>query len=228
MTATQETTEQQQRMRGQFAALGWFIQTFEKIVALLRSDCSAVIRGSQRGITCDMTAPGVTLAHWRISDIVFSHEIMTARPLLELWRALTFENTKAISKLSEDGCAVVLAIQNQIAKDFTFLIEQRNQIIHATWRIGYPSHDADLEKIVVYKNKISRTGITERNDLPQSAEELSALCGKCDEIWGLMARLSQFLTYHPDRIAEVFKSTDGRWSWINPDRAGDGTLPPSR
>jgi len=88
-----------------FAALGFFVQGFERVVSSLRGHCTEMVMGFKRGISFDPAFPYAVAmtAHIKISAMIFHHDAITARPLLDLWRALIFENAKAIPNLSENG-----------------------------------------------------------------------------------------------------------------------------
>lgn len=189
--------------REQFAALGQFVQAFEVVVANLRRDCGQITRGSKRGITMDGRSI-TTITQWRISELIFSHNVMTAQPLLILWRALLYEATLAILDLSEEGRTIALAVATQIAGDFTKVIECRNDIIHATWQIGHPFSWEDPTRIMVGKTAVTAKGLTAKDSLPTSAGELYVLTRSCYGINNMLGGLLQYLYWEPQNIGKVF------------------------
>jgi hypothetical protein len=149
--------------REQFAALGRFIQNFEQVVSTLRTECSRLVRGGDLG--GGMVAPKVLLFYWNISALAFHHDSMTAKPIVDIWQAMTSEQCRALvalSKLSEEGQRVSLEIVRALANDIREVTKTRNALIHATWRIGFwppLEEDEDLSSIWVEKYKVPKEGL---------------------------------------------------------------------
>jgi hypothetical protein len=145
--------EADESARDQFAALGLFIQRFERIVSLLRDDCRWILMGGNLGVS--ITRPSVMVTHWKVCSLPFHHEAMTAGPLVQIWRALVFEHSEALvslSKLTNGGKAVVVGITAEIEKRFSDVIATRNTIVHATWQIGFWHPDEhDFSTVMVEK-----------------------------------------------------------------------------
>lgn len=71
--------------------------------------------------------------------MVFHHQAITAKPLLDIWRSLLAEKCiglRYIGILTERGDEVVKGVSGEIAAEFEEIFEQRNRFIHASWRIG--------------------------------------------------------------------------------------------
>ena len=211
-----------------FAALGFFVQGFERVVSSLRGHCTEMVMGFKRGISFDPAFPYAVAmtAHIKISAMIFHHDAITARPLLDLWRALIFENAKAIPNLSENGRKVSEDIVAEIAKEFLALVDARNRLLHATWRVGYwmpdpPSEsgisgEIDFSRLLVEKYRISKSGFQKRDDLPRSHDELRQLGSAAQNLGTKLDRFINELQWHPDQIETVFSKVDGEWKLITP------------
>lgn len=182
--------------RDQFAALGRFIQNFEFAVSLFRSDCAYILKGGNRGISVTDPKATLTLAHWNICSLAFHHEIMTARPLAAIWRALVIEQGRAmviLSTLSEEVMAVVEGVTTDTHNRFAELIDRRNKLIHASWSIGRWVTEDDLTALLVEKYVVNKKGFSKVDDLPKTFDELIALGDEVSQISGKLGRFMQFL-----------------------------------
>lgn len=208
----------QETARDQFAALGLFIQNFEYVVRDLRDHCAMIVQGRNRGVSGG--DPKVFLISRSIASLVFHSEVMTARPLLEVWRALMSEECRALtmlSKLSEKGNETALSIAKEVGKEFTALYETRNQIIHASWSIGRWLREEDIKSVLVEKWKVvASRGFEKRDDLPKTFDELMDLGRKAGKLSSKLGRLIQFIHYHPESIEHVFLKVDGEWVFVPP------------
>jgi hypothetical protein len=201
--------------REQFAALGLFIQNFENIVATLRGECSRILRGGQIGVKWEN--PKTHLFQWNICSLALHHEVMTARPVVDIWQALMAEECRALvvlSKISERDAKTVAEIVVELANKFRALSNARNRLVHATWSIGrwWPS-DADLSVVHVEKHKVSKEGLQKRDDLPCSFEELLKLGKQAEQLWGKLGRFLQFYIYSPEQISLVFVKSKTEWAF---------------
>ena len=203
--------------RDQFAALGRFIQNFEFAVSVFRSDCAHLLMGGQRGIS--ITQSSGVLTHWNMCSLVFHHEIMTARPLTEIWRALVIEQSKMLvsaKTLSENGMSVVEGVTTEVHNRFGELADRRNKLVHASWSIGRWMSEDDFTPLLVEKYTINKKGFTRRDDLPKTFDELIALGDEANQISGKLGRFIQFYRYQPSSIEQVFTKTDKTWSFVPP------------
>ena len=201
--------------REQLAALGLFIQNFEKIVATLRGECSRILRGGQIGVKWEN--PKTHLFQWNICSSAFHHEVMTARPVVEIWQALMAEECRALvvlSKISERDAEAVTEIVMELVNKFRALNDIRNRLIHATWTIGrWWPNDTDLSVVHVEKHKVSKEGLQKRDDLPRSFEELLKLGKQAEQLWGKLGRFLQFYIYSPEQISLVFVKSKTGWAF---------------
>ena len=96
---------------------------------------------------------------------------MTAKPILDIWRSLLAEQCGALQYLgilSEEGDKIVKAVSGEIAAEFENIYEERNRLIHATWRIGRWAHFEQFSELGVEKYTLGADGFTKRSDLPRS------------------------------------------------------------
>jgi hypothetical protein len=200
----------------QFAALGLFIQTFEEVVSHLRDECSRILGGFQLGLNKNNVDMETTRSFLNIRSLVFHHDSMTAKPIVDIWQALTSEYCRALvrlSQMSQTGSDVTDDLVSDIANDFRNTISIRNHLIHGTWAIGHWGHyEDDFSKINLKKLKVTKSGLKERDDLPKSFKELLKLAKQNQITSGILGRFLQIFMYEPKKIETVFvKAPDGKW-----------------
>jgi len=208
--------------RDQFAALGRFIQAFEFIVSILRDDCARILAGAQRGVS--IIPPTAIAAHWKICSLAFHHEIMTARPLAEIWRALIIEQSRGMvstAALSKEGMSVVEQVTTSLHNKFTGIIDRRNKLVHASWSIGRWITDENLDALLVEKYSITKNGLKMRDDLPKTFGELMALGSEAADLSTDIGRFTQFYRYHPELIEKVFVKKDTEWTFEPPAQSAE-------
>jgi hypothetical protein len=209
--------------RDQFAALGLFLQSFEQIVQHMRDDCRWILMGGHRGVS--FTEAQVMSANWNICSLPFHHEAMTTRPIAEIWRALVTEDSAALlilSKLTDDGKSVVAQVTTEIVRRFSEIIDERNRLIHATWRIGFWFPDEDFSIVRVEKYKVGKDGLTKRDDLPDSFDAIMALARKAQKLSGKLGRFMQFYRFNPEKLEHVFKRIENEWIFVPPAEPNGG------
>jgi hypothetical protein len=215
-TAAERTAQRKanQHARDQFAALGLFIQNFEGVVTTLRNHSARMVMGADRGAQIDTTR---ILTHWNICSLVFHHESMTARPILDLWRAILFEQCKTLPNLPDASRKTIEAISKEIAAEFQKIIDIRNRLIHASWRIGYwvPTFH-ELENVVVEKYRVGVDGFTRRQDLPSSFDELMENAKRAARCHAKLARFLQYFQYHPNEMDRFFVREKNEWVFNPP------------
>lgn len=215
--------------RNQFAALGLFIQNFEDVVSVMRAECGRILRGGSLGLP--NVNSKVVLLHWNICSLVFHHEAMTAKPIADLWQALTFEQCRAmvlLDRLSERGSKIANEIASEIANEFREIIPTRNHLVHGSWHIGrwLPNED-DFSKMRVEKHKVTKNGLILRDDMPKSFDELMALAKQNQAILGKLGRFLQYFIFTPKQIEAAYSEVNGKWVFIPPSQRAISTSPPS-
>lgn len=215
--------------RDQFAALGLFIQTFEDIVNVMRGECSRIIRGGSLGLP--NVNSKIVLFHWNICSLAFHHDAMTAKPITDIWQALTSEQCRAmvlLNRLSGVGSKIANEIVSEIANEFRDIIPIRNHLVHGSWQIGrwFPDED-DFSKMRVEKYKVTKSGLELRDDLPKSFDELMTLAKRNQAILGRLGRFLQYFIYTPKQIESVYNKVEGKWVFIPPSQRMISKLSPS-
>jgi len=221
--SAQPSAEADESARDQFAAIGRFVQSFEDIVSTLRWHSHRIMLGDHLGVSGP--DPRAMIPWWNINELILHHPSMTARNLLDIWRSLLAEQSKALTSLkilTEDGNKVVKGVSGEVVADFGDICNKRNSVIHATWRIGRWRSDEDFAKLGVTKYNVSQDGFEVRTDLPKTFDDLMALGTRCCRLHERLGRFLQFYHYHPHNIEAVFKkskkSTDKwhTWAFIPP------------
>ena len=197
----------------QYEALGRFVEAFETMVSAPR-DASINLLG------------GSTL---ELVDIALHHQALTAKPLFEIWRAAVAEIVQdAIGPLREGAKPLCLdtygerfrctpaerdaffGVLGTIAGECNDLINTRNNLLHATWFIGYQGdNDPDCAEFHVHKSKATKTGLS-RLELPKNASQLKDLANRCEVTQAWISWLQDCLG-GSSKITERFKFIDKQW-----------------
>jgi hypothetical protein len=115
-----------------------------------------------------------------LTDVVFHHEAMTAKPIFDIWRALlvTMKSLHEANAPSHDGpddIATMNRILKYIAKEYQTAVGNRNMLLHGTWFIGWGNETTeDFSNLDLMKAKVTATGLTYMAT-PKSKEEIIAL-----------------------------------------------------
>ena len=164
------------------------------------------------------------LPWWNITSMIFHHEVISAKPLLDIWRSLLAEQCTALKYLgilSEKGDEVVKGVSKEIASEFEDICRQRNRLIHATWRIGRWAPFEKISDLRVEKYKAGVDGFAEHTDLPKSFGELMECGTRCQRLHSKLGRFLQFYHYKPKDIERVFECSKTaekwqRWRFVPP------------
>ena len=215
LTAEQRKAQRkaEETARDQFAALGRFVQRFEQIVDAIRWHCHRLSSGDNLGEI--QTDPKVAILRLNITSMVFHHEVMTARPLLDIWRSLLAEHRKALKILgilSERGDEIAKGVSTEIAAEFEDICQLRNRLMHATWHIGYRFSE-EFPELDVEKYRLGQDGFSRRADLPNTLDELTEYGTRCQRLHAKLGRFLQYYHYYPKDIGEAFEysSKAGKW-----------------
>jgi hypothetical protein len=195
-----------------FAILGRYVQEFESVVTTLRNDCRDIVIGEERGVALNRGGGLEELAHKNICSLAFHHEVMTARPIAELWCGLIYEQTRADQSLTQETREVIFGVSKTITGDFKKLIETRNRLLHASWNIGpwYKPENLTFQ-FSVKKFRSGQKGFETRGDLPRNPDELVE-CAL--EVTSLKIRVSNFNSlrrYSPGQLVTAYERAKDRW-----------------
>lgn len=165
----------------QFAALGRFVQAFEGMVHGVRSSCQML---TQR--------PGV---HGALMALVWNHQVMTAKPLFELYRAMLIciVEESDVSASPEEKGAVISILKEESAK-YERLVNARNTLLHGTWAIGWGHQgQEDFSEINVFKFRTTSNGL-KLSDVPKIIEDLEEIISQCERCGRVLQWLPMFYT----------------------------------
>ena len=215
-----EEGSEDRKTQGELAALGRFVQAFENIVSTIRNSCIHLTIGSRLGITPkDNHASEV---HSRVCELIFHHEILSAWPLVVIWRAMIIESIKGMPGVPLAARDTIQGVTNQIVSDFLPIRDERNKLLHATWNIGNsPFSNAFSAGFgngpIARKSVVSKTGLQEISGLPADAAELLVIVDRCNAARDLIERFLYYLYERPAEIPARFKAIKNGWRFISPD-----------
>jgi hypothetical protein len=181
-------------------------------------------------------------------EIVFHHGAMTAKPLFEIMRALIAERVSASIKaqkddsdpeaslrlkgsdekdvpLSDQDQTTILGVLSFISGRYMDLATKRNNLLHATWYIGYSSvDDPDSSTFLVSKFTPNGEGLR-KLELPSKASELKDLAEICRTIEGWILWLQSCLTGSV-KVAKTFQyDKETKIWWLVTPQGFRTTLP---
>jgi hypothetical protein len=215
----------------QYAALGRFVEAFESMVAEARLMCIEIIGCKRRQSD--------------LANVALNHQCITAKPILDILRALIAEVMEDAFEAQrfhkENGTDIrqrflssigdldpikftiaerdtVKGVLKTIASEYEALANKRNNLLHATWMIGYVSQDdPNSEQFYVRKYSAGATGL-EVIDLPKNATQLLELVSRCDTVRSWLAWLYSCLqgdAHLP--ITTTFQNHGKQWWLVLPN-----------
>jgi hypothetical protein len=131
---TNEPTKYDKNTKEQYESLGRFIEAFESMVQTVRVSCIGL-----------MSLDGPKRTH-RLAEIAFHHQSLTAKPLFEMFRAMTMETVtdaafRKFHEISDVDCDYFSNVFSAASLEYMDLVNKRNNLLHETWFIGYPSDE---------------------------------------------------------------------------------------
>lgn len=163
----------QRQTREQFEALGRFVQSFEQMVDAVRR--GIILVSGISGFQCDLL------------QIVLHHQVMTAKPLFDVFRAITsvvMNDPKR--RIPEVEFNVMQDLLKQVANRYQDACSRRNDLLHGTWYIGWHCADQeDFSELIIDKRKVSAKGLSQA-ELPASTEALNADRKRCEDIHDIL------------------------------------------
>src|SRR5262249_44637587 len=129
----------------------------------------------------------------RLLEIAFHHQILTAKPIFEIMRAIIIEivdvaiadgtalyrgtDKRPVSKSDRDA---FLGLMKFLADEYDDLVKIRNGLLHATWFVGYKSlDDPASSEFYARKYTVTKEGLSSV-ELPKNARQLEELSHRCD------------------------------------------------
>jgi hypothetical protein len=213
----------------QYESLGRFVEAFERMVHEIRESIIALIARDTK--------------HGRLVEVALHHSALTAKPLFDIFRALIIEIVEdaiTADKKRKDGTyddayaplvtdinddplhftiaerGAFLGTMAELAAEFEHLSARRNELLHATWFVGYvDASDPNASMFYARKFKTTKTGLSPV-DLPKNAGQLKELCERCEEATNWVAFLHA-CSCGTSEIQKLFQSHGGKWWLIWPN-----------
>jgi len=113
-----------------------------------------------------------------------------------------------------------LGAMGALATEFEDLSSRRNELLHATWFIGFvDNNDPNASEFHARKYKTTKTGLTPV-DLPKNATQLKELAARCDEVTNWIAWIHSCAS-GSDKVLDRFQSHGNKWwlIWLNGARS---------
>jgi hypothetical protein len=235
MSETSKTYEE--NVKEQYEALGRFVEAFESMVNETREDCIELLAKDGR--------------HRELIEVVLHHSSLTSKPLFEIFRAVIahiIESTIAAQAEKEKGVVdldpplildahgkpwcvstqdreAFFGATKTIADEYTDLANKRNNLLHATWFIGYRgADDPSCAEFYVRKYTAAKRGL-ETVELPKNAAELLGLAKRCEVTTGWITWLHDCIGGW-SKLQERFQREGAKWFLVTP--AGNKTTLPQR
>jgi hypothetical protein len=221
MATTYETN-----VKEQYEALGRFIEAFEGMVHEARETCIDILSRDGK--------------HILLVQVTLHHQNLAAKAVFEICRGLiaevlndAVENTKlqAEGKVRDldpplmttskgEPLQITPAVRDKyfglmrfIAAEYDDLVNKRNNLLHATWFVGYSgSEDPDCKEFFVRKLTSTKEGF-KLVELPKNATELGELTSRCQAVKDWIAWLHACLEGQLD--FDIIFIQDGKQWWLN-------------
>jgi hypothetical protein len=217
--------------------LGRFVEAFELMVNEVRELCLFLASRDGRNAILVQT--------------ILHHQVFTAKPLFDVLRALIAEAIKDALQETEDRKSGVknaeppllrdafddplpvtikerdalFGILGFVARHYDDLCNQRNDLLHGTWFVGFVSaqnpHSAEF---FINRLKTTKSGLSPVARLPKTALELKDLADRCEDVRLWIGSVEQILKGEM-LVDEVFEF-DGQtwWMMVHPDVSLKSTL----
>jgi hypothetical protein len=161
----------------QYAALGRFVESFEKMVHHARTGCHDLIVDGYG----NLEYPQV-----RLVGVPLYHQSLAAKPIYEIFRAILIEKItdpqyQKRYNISPDQVGIFSGVLAAISGEYEALANKRNDLLHGTWFVGYASgEDPYAATFHVSRYRTAADGMSKLR-LPSTAPELNILSDRCDQ-----------------------------------------------
>jgi hypothetical protein len=198
----------ERNVKEQYETLGRFVEAFELMVNAVRRVCIDLLPHDGN--------------HDHLIEIVFHHQVMTAKPLFEIMRATIADLLKNVSHRAHGDRDFFNDLLSFVQKGYDDLVNKRNNLLHGTWIIGTRSgRDPDASQFYLFKYTTTKHGL-EMLKLPRTTTELRELTKRCDETRAWIENIG--VSLDPIRtgvkITELFEKRERGWALVD-DRAGN-------
>jgi hypothetical protein len=215
-------TPYQTNVKEQYEELGHFVEAFEAMVNEARQTCIELLSKDGR--------------HRDLIQIILHHQALAAKTIFEMCRAVIAEIINSAIELENamkkgivdldpphlvdregrpsrfsiaerDG---YLGLMRFIASEYDDLINKRNNLLHATWFIGYSgADDPNCKEFFAHKYTVNKEGFA-LLELPKTAAELRELLGRCDAVQSWIGWLQCALTNEAS-FKYLFRQDGKQW-----------------
>jgi hypothetical protein len=219
----------------QYEMLGRFVEAFELMVNEVRELCLFLAARDGRNAILVQT--------------ILHHQVFTAKPLFDVLRALIAEALKDTLQEIEDrkngvknadppllrdalNDPLPLTIKERddifsvltfIARHYDDLCNQRNDLLHGTWFVGYISQeDPHSAEFFINRLKTTKSGLSPVTGLPKTAAELKGLADRCEDVRLWIGYIEEILNADLT-VSEAFVFEEKTW-WLIVHPGGRQTL----
>jgi hypothetical protein len=211
--------EYEKNTQEQYAALGRFVEAFERMVHEARDGANSLML---HGYHLD---PLTALQISTLISIPLYHQALAAKPIFEIFRALLMEKITDPSyrktyNITDEHVVIFGGALGAISGEYEFLANKRNELLHGTWFIGFTDEtNPHAAQFQVNKYKTTGSGMS-KLELPKTAPELDALSERCDEALTWIAAVQGCVppTKAQLKIEECFRRSRKTWERIWPSQ----------
>jgi hypothetical protein len=200
--ARKEREEHRNRLfanvKDRFAELGQFVQAFELMVAEARYSCLEMLKQT-----------GAEIPYVRIA---LHHQGITAKTIIDIWRALYGQllRDKRLP-VPDNDIASVNEVLAQIQVDYEKAISRRNIVVHGTWNIGIAGWEDEFTLLQFQKLNVTAKGL-DPHASPKDVAELNQWTEDCSDIEYAIAIFGfEMLFENPVVLSRAFTKTEKRW-----------------
>lgn len=163
----------------QYACLGEFVAKFEFTVFSIRQLLMWVVHS--HGAPQALINP--------------AYAELTAGPLRSVMLSTCSKAIELRADYDETERGIAHGILRSICARFATLTEQRNEIVHGTWFIGWASPDqTDFGMASGYKPKNTKEGVL-HTDISREVADFDVLIDECNYLSEMISRMSHTLTF---------------------------------
>jgi hypothetical protein len=223
-----ETEAYQKNTKEQYEMLGRFVEAFEMMVNEVRE--SSIELAARDG------------RNRALLEIIFHQQVFSAKPLFDIFRAIVaaiLQDSLDEQKDKESGISNVepplmmdgkgnvipftikdretlLGVLKHLQINYDELSEKRNDMLHGTWFVGYPSTDDPFsEKFHVRRLTTTKRGLAVVSGLPKNAAELKKLAERCEDVRNWIGWLITCLE-GTVKVANSFQFEGKTWWFVTP------------
>jgi hypothetical protein len=203
----------------QYEALGRFIVAFEEMVNDVRELCTFILGGFDLNLQ-------------KFVSVALHHQSLTAKPLLEILRALIaevlqVETEREKYKMDDESRSIIIGVLGPINNEYNHLTNLRNELVHGTWFVGFGgARDRESKEFFVRKLRAKASGLIQ-SELPKTASQLNALTQRCQNVhfWMLSLTTAFLVDDGGESVKTNFWYNKEQGKWSIRTSTGDETLP---